>query len=180
MSPAVRPSQKESSSFLTSYLHHSSMDLSEIFRAVFPGFKARAHGYGFPWGVILYSSRVLQGQSLGDDNYAWHCQLCRHSSACRESRCAGVISGLRAGAHSQYIVGQVVSFYVPPTVFQGRELVPLRGIFERLGAIWTPTPGCRIPWHCTVSGATKSERGGGARVVTLMRGNTTGETPTRP
>jgi hypothetical protein len=33
-----------------------------------------------------------------------------------------------------YIDGQAVNFDVPPTVIQGRVLVPLRGIFERLGA----------------------------------------------
>jgi hypothetical protein len=35
---------------------------------------------------------------------------------------------------SVYVDGQVVNFDVPPTVIQGRVLVPLRGIFERLGA----------------------------------------------
>ena len=33
-----------------------------------------------------------------------------------------------------YVDGQAVKFDVPPTVIQGRVLVPLRGIFERLGA----------------------------------------------
>ena len=33
-----------------------------------------------------------------------------------------------------YIDGQAVNFDVPPTVIQSRVLVPLRGIFERLGA----------------------------------------------
>src|SRR5215472_4083685 len=33
-----------------------------------------------------------------------------------------------------YVDGQAVNFDVPPTVIQGRVLVPLRGIFERLGA----------------------------------------------
>lgn len=33
-----------------------------------------------------------------------------------------------------YVDGQPVNFDVPPTVIQGRVLVPLRGIFERLGA----------------------------------------------
>jgi ribosomal protein L21E len=33
-----------------------------------------------------------------------------------------------------YMDGQAVNFDVPPTVIQGRVLVPLRGIFERLGA----------------------------------------------
>jgi hypothetical protein len=33
-----------------------------------------------------------------------------------------------------YVDGQPLSFDVPPTMIQGRVLVPLRGIFERLGA----------------------------------------------
>lgn len=33
-----------------------------------------------------------------------------------------------------YVDGQPMGFDVPPTVIQGRVLVPLRGIFERLGA----------------------------------------------
>ncbi|HLY23737.1 MAG TPA: copper amine oxidase N-terminal domain-containing protein [bacterium] len=33
-----------------------------------------------------------------------------------------------------FVDGQPVNFDVPPTVIQGRVLVPLRGIFERLGA----------------------------------------------
>jgi len=33
-----------------------------------------------------------------------------------------------------YVDGQEMAFDVPPTVIQGRVLVPLRGIFERLGA----------------------------------------------
>ncbi len=33
-----------------------------------------------------------------------------------------------------YVDGQEIPFDVPPTVIQGRVLVPLRGIFERLGA----------------------------------------------
>jgi hypothetical protein len=33
-----------------------------------------------------------------------------------------------------YIDGQAVTFDMPPTMMQGRVLVPLRGIFERLGA----------------------------------------------
>ena len=33
-----------------------------------------------------------------------------------------------------YVNGRAVNFDVPPTVIQGRVLVPLRGIFERLGA----------------------------------------------
>ena len=127
------------------------MDLSEIFRAVFPGFKARAHGYGFSWGVILYSSRVLQGQSRETiimQRIA--------SSAAIVVLAAGLAAPAAYRAFTQapipaHIVGQVVNFDVPPTVIQGRVLVPLRGIFERLGAIWTTTPGRRIPWHCTVS-----------------------------
>ena len=35
---------------------------------------------------------------------------------------------------SVYIDGQAVSFDMPPMMMQGRVLVPLRGIFERLGA----------------------------------------------
>ena len=38
------------------------------------------------------------------------------------------------GAIRVFIDGQPVSFDVPPSVIQGRVLVPLRGIFERLGA----------------------------------------------
>jgi Copper amine oxidase N-terminal domain len=33
-----------------------------------------------------------------------------------------------------YVDGQIVNFDVPPNVIQGRVLVPLRGVFERLGA----------------------------------------------
>src|SRR5690349_22510551 len=33
-----------------------------------------------------------------------------------------------------YVDGQPLSFDVPPNMIQGRVLVPLRGIFERLGA----------------------------------------------
>jgi hypothetical protein len=33
-----------------------------------------------------------------------------------------------------YVDGQLVNFDVPPNVIQGRVLVPLRGVFERLGA----------------------------------------------
>jgi len=33
-----------------------------------------------------------------------------------------------------YVDGQPVNFDVPPVYTQGRVLVPLRGIFERLGA----------------------------------------------
>jgi ribosomal protein L21E len=35
---------------------------------------------------------------------------------------------------SVYVDGQPANFDVPPTVIQGRVLVPLRGVFERLGA----------------------------------------------
>src|SRR5579864_1735074 len=33
-----------------------------------------------------------------------------------------------------YVDGRLVSFDVPPQVIQGRVLVPLRGVFEQLGA----------------------------------------------
>src|SRR5262245_15193518 len=33
-----------------------------------------------------------------------------------------------------YVDGQLVNFDVPPNVIQGRVLVPLRGVFEKLGA----------------------------------------------
>ena len=38
------------------------------------------------------------------------------------------------GTIAVYVDGQPLSFDVPPNVIQGRVLVPLRGIFERLGA----------------------------------------------
>ncbi len=38
------------------------------------------------------------------------------------------------GAIRVFVDGQPVNFDVPPSVIQGRVLVPLRGIFERLGA----------------------------------------------
>jgi copper amine oxidase-like protein len=49
---------------------------------------------------------------------------------------AGVPQGhaLAQASIPVYIDGQAVNFDVPPTVIQGRVLVPLRGIFERLGA----------------------------------------------
>jgi hypothetical protein len=40
-----------------------------------------------------------------------------------------------------YVDGQQVQFDVPPTMIQGRVLVPLRGIFERLGATVDFDPG---------------------------------------
>jgi len=41
---------------------------------------------------------------------------------------------LAQGAIGVYIDGQAVTFDMPPMMMQGRVLVPLRGIFERLGA----------------------------------------------
>lgn len=41
---------------------------------------------------------------------------------------------LAQAAISVYIDGQAVNFDMPPIMMQGRVLVPLRGIFERLGA----------------------------------------------
>lgn len=47
---------------------------------------------------------------------------------------AGPQAGLAQAAIQVYVDGQVVNFDVPPTVIGGRVLVPLRGVFERLGA----------------------------------------------
>lgn len=47
---------------------------------------------------------------------------------------AGPRAGLAQPAIQVYVDGQVVNFDVPPTVINGRVLVPLRGVFERLGA----------------------------------------------
>lgn len=42
--------------------------------------------------------------------------------------------GTAQSAIRVYVDGQIVNFDVPPNVIQGRVLVPLRGVFERLGA----------------------------------------------
>ena len=47
---------------------------------------------------------------------------------------AAPMPGGAQAAISVFVDGQPVSFDVPPAVIQGRVLVPLRGIFERLGA----------------------------------------------
>jgi copper amine oxidase-like protein len=47
---------------------------------------------------------------------------------------AGPQVGLAQPAIQVYVDGQVVNFDVPATVIDGRVLVPLRGVFERLGA----------------------------------------------
>ncbi len=60
-----------------------------------------------------------------------------------------VIAGALALAGAQtpapyvrvYVDGQQIGFDVPPMIAAGRVLVPLRGVFERLGAIVTWDPG---------------------------------------
>ncbi|HEV2283939.1 MAG TPA: copper amine oxidase N-terminal domain-containing protein [bacterium] len=47
---------------------------------------------------------------------------------------AGPRAGLAQPAIQVYVDGQIVNFDVPATVINGRVLVPLRGVFERLGA----------------------------------------------
>jgi hypothetical protein len=47
---------------------------------------------------------------------------------------AGPRAGLAQPAIQVYVDGQIVNFDVPATVIDGRVLVPLRGVFERLGA----------------------------------------------
>jgi len=42
-----------------------------------------------------------------------------------------------------YIDGRLAHFDVPPTIIQGRVLVPLRGVFEQLGANANHHPGAR-------------------------------------
>src|SRR5579864_4708242 len=47
---------------------------------------------------------------------------------------AGPQAGLAQTAVQVYVDGRLVNFDVPATVIDGRVLVPLRGVFERLGA----------------------------------------------
>ncbi len=65
-----------------------------------------------------------------------------------------------AQAVAVVVDGQVIAFDRPPAVIAGRLLIPLRGVFERLGAQveWYPDPGRVVARH-------------GATVVVLQPGN---------
>ncbi|MDQ7841976.1 MAG: copper amine oxidase N-terminal domain-containing protein [bacterium] len=72
------------------------------------------------------------------------------------------VAAQAVGAQAVRVVvdGQVVAFDRPPAVIAGRLLIPLRGVFERLGAQveWHPDPGRVVARH-------------GATVVVLQLGN---------
>ena len=75
-----------------------------------------------------------------------------------------------AGAQSASVVvdGRMVDFDQPPAIIDGRLLIPLRGVFERLGATveWQPSPGLVVARR-------------GATVIVLQPGNRTARVDNR-
>src|SRR5579864_7100437 len=65
---------------------------------------------------------------------------------------SGIASAQSAVAPAQqpigvYVDGNLVNFDVPPTIVQGRVLVPLRGVFEQLGLQSIIMPRPSISWR---------------------------------
>jgi len=81
---------------------------------------------------------------------------------------AGAQSAPAAQSAAVVVDGRMVDFDQPPAIIDGRLLIPLRGVFERLGATveWQPSPGLVVARR-------------GATVIVLQPGNRTARVDNR-